>query len=147
MNFVPYAVPFFLLLILLEFCWGWLKGNNTYRVNDSLNSLSLGLLSVATKFIFLSVGYIVFSRIEQDYSLGLLDSQVTVHWIIGLLLYDFFYYWFHRISHERQFFWGSHVVHHQSEDYNLSTALRQTSTSFLTTWVFYIPCFFAGHAH
>ena len=52
MNFVPYAVPFFLLLILLEFCWGWLKGNNTYRVNDSLNSLSLGLLSVATKFSF-----------------------------------------------------------------------------------------------
>ena len=47
MDFVPYAVPFFLLLILLEFCWGWLKGNNTYRVNDSLNSLSLGLLSVA----------------------------------------------------------------------------------------------------
>lgn len=144
MNFVPYAVPFFLLLILLEFCWGWLKGNNTYRVNDSLNSLSLGLLSVATKFIFLSVGYIVLSRIEQDYSLGLLDSQVTLHWIIGLLLYDFLYYWFHRISHERQFFWGSHVVHHQSEDYNLSTALRQTSTSFLTTWVFYIPCFLLG---
>ncbi|MDG1749891.1 MAG: sterol desaturase family protein, partial [Porticoccaceae bacterium] len=50
----------------------------------------------------------------------------------------------HRVSHERQFFWGSHVVHHQSEDYNLSTALRQTSTSFLTTWVFFIPCFFLG---
>ena len=56
----------------------------------------------------------------------------------------FLYYWYHRISHERQLFWGSHVVHHQSEDYNLSTALRQTSTSFLTTWVFFIPCFFLG---
>ena len=47
MNFVLYAVPVFLVLIVLEFCWGWLKGNNTYRLNDSLNSLSLGLLSVA----------------------------------------------------------------------------------------------------
>jgi hypothetical protein len=68
----------------------------------------------------------------------------TSHWLLGLLLYDFLYYWYHRISHERQFFWGSHVVHHQSEEYNLSTALRQTSTSFLTTWIFYIPCFFLG---
>ena len=131
MNFVPYAVPVFLVLIVLEFCWGWLQGNNTYRLNDSLNSLSLGLLSVATKFIFLSVGYIVFVKIEQDYSLGRFDSQIIGHW-------------FHRISHERQFFWGSHVVHHQSEDYNLSTALRQTSTSFFTTWIFYVPCFVLG---
>lgn len=144
MNFVPYAVPVFLVLIVLEFCWGWFKGNNTYRLNDSLNSLSLGLLSVATKFIFLSVGYIVFVKIERDYSLGLFDSQITGHWLIALLVYDFFYYWFHRISHERQFFWGSHVVHHQSEDYNLSTALRQTSTSFFTTWIFYVPCFVLG---
>ena len=63
---------------------------------------------------------------------------------MGLLFYDFLYYWFHRISHERQLFWGSHVVHHQSEDYNLGTALRQTSTGFLTTWVFFVPCFILG---
>lgn len=144
MNFVPYAVPVFIALIVLEFCWGWLKGKNTYRFNDSINSLSLGLLSVVTKFIFLSVGYIVFVKIEQHYSLGLFDSQNTGHWIVGLVIYDFLYYWFHRISHERQFFWGSHVVHHQSEDYNLSTALRQTSTSFFTTWIFFIPCFILG---
>ena len=144
MNFVPYAVPVFLVLIVLEYCWGWLNGNITYRINDSLNSLSLGLLSVATKFIFLSVGYIVFAKIELDYSLGLFDSDNAGHWVVALLVYDFFYYWFHRVSHERQFFWGSHVVHHQSEDFNLSTALRQTSTSMFTTWIFYVPCFVLG---
>ena len=84
MNFVLYAVPVFIVLIVLEFCWGWLKGNNTYRLNDSLNSLSLGLLSVATKFIFLSVGFIVFVKIERDYSLDLFDSQITGHWLIAL---------------------------------------------------------------
>ena len=144
MNFVTYAIPFFLLLIVIELVWGWSKGNNTYRVNDSLNSLSLGLLSTVTKFVFLNIGLLVFSRIEQNYAVWAFDMTSYAHWLVGLLFYDFLYYWFHRISHERQFFWGSHVVHHQSEDYNLSTALRQTSTSFLTTWVFFIPCFFLG---
>lgn len=144
MNFVPYAVPFFLLAIVIEVLWGWLKGNNTYRVNDSINSLSLGLLSTISKFVFLNIGLLVFTRIEQHYAVWAFAIDSISHWFLAVLLYDFLYYWFHRISHERQLFWGSHVVHHQSEDYNLSTALRQTSTSFFTTWVFYIPCFFLG---
>ena len=144
MNFVPYAVPVFLLMIVLELFWGLLKGNNTYRVNDSINSLSMGLLSTVSKFVFLNIGALVFSGISQHYAIWSFDINSMAHWLLAILLYDFLYYWFHRISHERQIFWGSHVVHHQSEDYNLSTALRQTSTSFLTTWVFYIPCFLLG---
>ena len=144
MNFVPYAIPIFLLMIVMELGWGLFKGNNTYRVNDSINSLSMGLLSTVTKFVFLNIGALVFTKISQEYAIWAFDINAIGHWLLAILLYDFLYYWFHRISHERQFFWGSHVVHHQSEDYNLSTALRQTSTSFLTTWVFYIPCFFLG---
>ena len=144
MNNVNYAIPFFLLFIVLEVIWGWLRGNNTYRVNDSINSVSLGLLSTASKLIFLDLGLLVFSRVEQNFSLAIWNIGSTAHWLMGLLFYDFLYYWFHRISHERQLFWGSHVVHHQSEDYNLGTALRQTSTGFLTTWVFFVPCFILG---
>ena len=144
MNFVPYAIPIFLLMIVLELGYGLLKGNNTYRVNDSINSLSMGLLSTVTKFVFLNIGALVFAQISREYAIWSFDINSLGHWLLAILLYDFLYYWFHRISHERQFFWGSHVVHHQSEDYNLSTALRQTSTSFATTWVFYIPCFFLG---
>ena len=144
MNFVSYAIPVFLLMIVLELGYGLLKGNNTYRVNDSINSLSMGLLSTVTKFVFLNIGALVFAQISREYAIWSFDINSLGHWLLAILLYDFLYYWFHRISHERQFFWGSHVVHHQSEDYNLSTALRQTSTSFATTWVFYIPCFFLG---
>ena len=104
----------------------------------------MGLLSTLSKFVFLNIGALVFAKISQQYAIWTFDINSLGHWLLAILLYDFLYYWFHRISHERQFFWGSHVVHHQSEDYNLSTALRQTSTSFLTTWVFYIPCFFLG---
>ena len=58
--------------------------------------------------------------------------------------HHFCYYWQHRLSHERTLLWASHVVHHQSEDYNLGTALRQTSTSFLFAWIFYVPMFLLG---
>jgi hypothetical protein len=64
--------------------------------------------------------------------------------LVAFVLYDFCYYWFHRISHERRIFWAAHVAHHQSEEYNLTTALRQTSTGFLLGWLFYVPCFLLG---
>lgn len=144
MDIVSYATPFFLLAIVLELGWGFLRKNNTYRLNDSVNSLSLGMLSTLTKLLFISIGALVFAEIENNWSLFTFNQQSVVHWVLALLFYDLCYYWFHRISHERQLFWGSHVVHHQSEDYNLSTALRQTGTGMFTTWVFYIPCFLLG---
>ena len=131
-------------LILLEVGWGWYKGNNTYRVNDSINSLMLGVLSTSTKLVLLDIGGRIFSNLEQSAELWRWDSNSIWAWVGGILLYDFCYYWFHRISHERQLFWASHVVHHQSEEYNLSTALRQTSSSFLLSWIFYLPCFLLG---
>jgi sterol desaturase/sphingolipid hydroxylase (fatty acid hydroxylase superfamily) len=57
----------------------------------------------------------------------------------AFVFYDFCYYWLHRMGHERNILWAAHSVHHQSEDYNLSTALRQTSTGFLLSWIFYLP--------
>ena len=60
-------------------------------------------------------------------------------WLFAFVFYDFCYYWHHRLGHERNVLWAAHSVHHQSEDYNLSTALRQTSTGFVFGWVFYLP--------
>jgi hypothetical protein len=60
-------------------------------------------------------------------------------WVVALVLYDFFYYWHHRFGHTVALVWAAHVVHHQSERYNLSTALRQTGTGWLVGWVFYLP--------
>ena len=83
MNFVTYAIPFFLLLILVELAWGWLKGNNTYRINDSLNSMSLGLLSTVTKFVFLNIGLIVFSGIEQNFAFWAFNIEVLCSLVVG----------------------------------------------------------------
>jgi sterol desaturase/sphingolipid hydroxylase (fatty acid hydroxylase superfamily) len=88
-------------------------------------------------------GY-VYYQIETHFALWRMDTSLWITWIFAFVAYDFFYYWFHRISHERQIFWASHVAHHQSEEYNLSTALRQTGTGFFISWIFYIPLFLIG---
>ena len=65
-------------------------------------------------------------------------------WAVAIIAWDLCYYWSHRVQHEVSVFWAGHAVHHQSEDYNLSTALRQPSTGFLLTWIFYLPLFVLG---
>jgi len=73
-----------------------------------------------------------------------MDASHWFTWVLAMVLYDFCYYWLHRLGHERTILWAAHVAHHQSEDYNLGTALRQTSTGFLLSWVFYIPMYVLG---
>jgi len=144
MDYVVYAIPFFLLAIILEFAYGLLKKNNTYRLNDAIASLFMGSIRTANKVVIIGLGGYVFSSIETHYALTRMDINSWATWIFAFVAYDFCYYWFHRISHERQLFWASHVAHHHSEDYNLSTALRQTGTGALISWIFYIPLFFIG---
>jgi hypothetical protein len=72
-------------------------------------------------------------------SLWVLPANVVWVWVVGLVFYDFCYYWHHRFGHTVALFWAAHVVHHQSEDYNLSTALRQTSSGWIAGWLFYLP--------
>ena len=144
MDYVPYAVPFFLLAILIELAYGIIKKNNTYRLNDAISSLFMGSLRSANKLIIISFGGYIFYLIETHNGLWRMDAGLPLVWIFAFVVYDFFYYWFHRMSHERQLFWASHVAHHQSEDYNLSTALRQTGTGAFVTWVFFIPVFLIG---
>ena len=141
MDYVPYAVPFFLIAILIELAYGIVKKKNTYRLNDAISSLFMGTLRTANKLIIISIGGYVFYLIETNNSLWRMDASSPWYGSLRLWCTTLLYYWFHRISHERQIFWASHVAHHQSEDYNLSTALRQTGTGALVTWVFYIPVF------
>ena len=144
MDLIRLAVPFFLLAIGIELLWGWWKGRNTYRLNDSFSSLMLGILSQAQKFLRLGVGGLVYGWIGSQIGQDFWREDQFITWIVAFVLYDLCYYWLHRLSHERQILWAAHVAHHQSEEYNLSTALRQTSTGFLLGWIFYIPMFLVG---
>ncbi len=148
-QIIVLATPVFLLLIALEFAWGWKKKRNTYRLPDAVNSISLGMLSETTKVFtrLLRVGiygavYTTVSLVPLDEARGFWTSWYG--WLLALVFYDFCYYWLHRAGHECALFWAAHVVHHQSQDYNLSTALRQTSSGALVGWVFYLPMAIAG---
>lgn len=144
MDYVVYAVPFFILAMIAELAYGVFTGRNTYRLNDSIGSLFLGTLSQARRLVTLGVGGYFYYLITQYASLPLMDAGHWFTWVLAFVLYDFCYYWLHRLGHERTILWAAHVAHHQSEDYNLTTALRQTSTGFLLGWIFYIPMFVLG---
>ncbi len=144
MDLVPYAIPFFFLLMGIEFAYGLARGRNTYRINDSVGSLFMGTLRTASKLVLIGVGGAIFAAIENHYALWRMDTGHWATWVFAFVAYDLCYYWNHRIGHERQVFWASHVAHHQSEEYNLTTALRQTSTGFLLSWLFYVPLFLLG---
>lgn len=140
------ATPVFFLLIGLEYAWGRWRGRNTYRLNDAVNSISLGMLSelskVLTSVLRIGIYAAVFSWVSVWHNEAFWMSPLG--WLLALVFYDFCYYWLHRAGHEVAVFWAAHVVHHQSQDYNLSTALRQTSSGALLGWVFYLPMAVAG---
>ncbi|MGG2399232.1 sterol desaturase family protein [Pseudomonas sp. SH1-B] len=144
MNYVLYAVPFFFLLIGLELLADRWRGMRSYRLADALNSLSAGVLSQATGLLTKVVGLLTYAFAWDHLALLELSANSLWVWIFAFVFYDFCYYWNHRLGHERNVLWAAHAVHHQSEDYNLSTALRQTSTGFIFGWIFYLPLALVG---
>jgi sterol desaturase/sphingolipid hydroxylase (fatty acid hydroxylase superfamily) len=151
MSLIALAVPFFLLALLIELAVDRVRGTGHYRTNDAINSLSAGTLSTTIGYFTRLVPAVIwgvvlqnFSLIEVDLAWFDLSPRGIALWIVAILAFDFCYYWFHRCSHEISILWAAHAVHHQSEDYNLSTALRQTSTGFLFNWIFYLPLFILG---
>ena len=139
MDFILYAVPFFFVLIAVELladCW---RGQRNYRLADAINSLSTGVLSTTFGLLTKGVGLVTYAIAVEHLALFRLPAQAWWVWLLAFVAYDFCYYWLHRCGHERNILWAAHSVHHQSEDYNLSTALRQTSTGFLLSWIFYLP--------
>jgi sterol desaturase/sphingolipid hydroxylase (fatty acid hydroxylase superfamily) len=142
-DYIILAIPVFFLLIALELLWARWQERDYYRLNDSVNDLSCGILQqvfevFAKTFIF--AGYLfLYSRAR------VFDVPGTAWaWALCFLGVDFFYYWFHRLSHERNGLWATHIVHHQSEEYNLAVALRQSAFGGLFSWVFYLPLALVG---
>ncbi|MEK9951084.1 MAG: lysoplasmalogenase family protein [Curvibacter sp.] len=145
-QIIVLATPVFLLLIALEYAWGRAKQRNTYRLNDAVSSIGLGMLSQISAVLTRTLRVGIYVLVFEHVALWRNDAfwQSGYGWVLALVFYDFCYYWLHRAGHEVAVFWAAHVVHHQSQDYNLSTALRQTSSGALLGWLFYVPMALAG---
>jgi sterol desaturase/sphingolipid hydroxylase (fatty acid hydroxylase superfamily) len=128
-DLILYAVPFFVALLAVE----WLSFRHTGEVHelrgydgrDTATSLSMGLGNLGVNIGWKLVVAAVYAGVYELTPLRV-PSDAWWAWVLLFFADDFAYYWFHRVSHEVRVFWASHVVHHSSQHYNLSTALRQT---------------------
>ena len=150
MSLVTLAIPFFLIAVLVELALDRWRGWGLYRLNDAIGSLSTGILSRITGLIRAGVTLLIYVPLYQlltpYYEAVGFDWSAANPWhlFLAVTAYDFCYYWKHRIAHEINLFWADHLVHHQSEDYNLTTALRQPSGGPPIGWIFYLPLLLIG---
>ena len=147
MSFDPVtlATPFFVIAVVLEIVLGKLgRAKAAYEPRDTAASLVMGLGSTLAGLL---IGGGVAAATLYVYQHRLFDIPMTAiwAWVAIFLLEDMTDYWFHRLSHERRFWWAAHVNHHSSQHYNLSTALRQTWTGGVAgTWALWLPLAFLG---
>jgi sterol desaturase/sphingolipid hydroxylase (fatty acid hydroxylase superfamily) len=141
-NLIHYAIPFFIVTVILEIILTIKIKLDEYEFKDAGTSILMGLGNV---FIGLFTKGIVLGVFLFLYQYRFFTIPFAWwSWLILLFAEDLCYYWFHRISHESRLFWASHVVHHSSQKYNLSTALRQTWSGRFYSFVFWIPLLLIG---
>ncbi|RYF78707.1 MAG: sterol desaturase family protein, partial [Cytophagaceae bacterium] len=109
-----------------------------YEAKDSASSITMGIGSVIVGFVGKALALAAYTLVYQ-FRLFTIDMAQVWPWVVLFFAEDFSYYWFHRISHGSRWFWASHVVHHSSQKYNLSTAVRQTWTGTITgSFIFWL---------
>jgi sterol desaturase/sphingolipid hydroxylase (fatty acid hydroxylase superfamily) len=155
------SIPLFFALIGLELLVARVRRRPLYRLADSISDLSCGILSQLAGIVMVLGTIAVFGWVSNHASIQRilplphwvnrsplaasgLDLAALASWTGVFLLDDFAYYWMHRYSHEVNLLWAGHVVHHSSEEYNLTVALRQSSLHGLMSWLFYMPLAFLG---
>jgi len=143
-NYIVLAIPVFFLLIGVEVAAVWLSRRDDYRLNDAVNDLSCGILDQLLEAFMKTVLFAGYAFVFERLRVAMLPGERPWVWVACFLGVDFLYYWFHRLSHEVNAFWAAHVVHHQSEEYNLAVALRQGAFQAWFAWIFYLPLAFVG---
>jgi alkylglycerol monooxygenase len=138
------AIPAFFLLIGVELLVQKKTGRTLYRFTDSINDLSCGVINQVISVFTAAALFGLYVFTFNHAAVFELPSASPWTWALGLVGVDFGYYWFHRTAHRRNLVWATHVVHHQSEEYNLTVALRQGAIEPWATWIFYQPLALLG---
>jgi len=145
-NLIVLSIPIFFTLIGLEVAWDQLKGRGLYRLGDSLANIGCGIMDQSTGLfskVLVVAAYTAMFHLTTAWRPWELQATPAV-WVATFVLSDLAYYWAHRLSHGVNILWIGHVVHHQSEDYNLAVALRQSVLQkVLLMWVYW-PLALAG---
>lgn len=143
-DYIHLAIPFFLLSILVEAVMARIAKRDLYHLDDSIASLSCGATQQAIDALARLVGLSSYLFIYAHFRLNTLPEHAWPVWLLAFVGHDLLYYVFHRASHRVNLIWGSHVPHHQSEEFNLTTALRQGGVEAIFAEVFYVPVALLG---
>jgi alkylglycerol monooxygenase len=138
-NLITLAVPLFLLSMAMEYLFSIRHKQQIYHLNDFANNISCGILEQVSLLPLKGLLLLSYEVLYHQWALFVIQPQKFWTWIVLWVAVDFLYYWFHRASHRNNFLWAGHSVHHQSEQYNLSVALRQGIIQTLCSWVVYLP--------
>lgn len=142
-NYIALSVPVFFVLIGIELAWSAWKGLKLYRLSDAITNISCGIGQQLTGIFFKTALFFFYYWIYEHVRLFSIPST-TITWVLLFIAVDFCYYWFHRMSHEINAIWATHIVHHQSEEYNLTVALRQSWFQGFYSSLFYLPLALIG---
>ncbi|MFM2368034.1 MAG: hypothetical protein RL619_330 [Bacteroidota bacterium] len=134
-KILVFVMPIFLLLIIIEKIYGHYKGEDTSPNMDSVSSISSGMVNSLKDVLGLSITLISYDWIASKIAVFHLEATVLAY-IIGFIAIDFYGYWSHRFSHQINFLWNKHAIHHSSEEFNLACALRQPISSFVNLFTF-----------
>ncbi len=138
------AVPIFMLFIFIELAYSLWKKKDFYRLNDAISSLSCGSVTVLVE-IFTKIPFILaYIWLFDNFAIAEFSMNSWLAWIGFFIVGDFIYYWGHRWCHEINFLWNTHLPHHQSEEYNLTTALRQGALQDTVLFPIYLPMALMG---
>ncbi|WP_035726267.1 sterol desaturase family protein [Eisenibacter elegans] len=146
LNPTTIAIPLYFLLIGLELMAAHYQKTKLYRLNDAITNINTGASQQIVAVLMRLIGVNIYAWLyTSPINLQLVGTTFSwLNFIILFIAWDFCYYWAHRMSHEINLMWSGHVVHHQSEDYNLSVALRQSWFQGIWTAPFYLPLAFVG---
>ncbi|MCB9309657.1 MAG: sterol desaturase family protein [Lewinellaceae bacterium] len=143
-RLLNYAIPFFLVLIFIEYFFSRVKHQEVNRLFDTISSLSSGLTNVIKDVLGLVIVIVSYEWFYKHLAIVHFQSSVLLY-IIAFIGIDFSGYWIHRWSHEINIFWNRHIIHHSSEEYNLSCALRQSVSEIFAIFTFtFIPMAILG---
>lgn len=144
MDLIVLAIPFFFLLMGLEYLIARKTQRKIYKADDFCSNINCGILEQLVTLPLKGLLIWAYQFLYQYHALINISGQSVLAWILLWLGIDFLYYWYHRAAHRISLLWAGHAVHHQSEYFNLSVALRQGILQTLTSWVFYLPLALIG---
>lgn len=141
MHIIAWSIPGFMLLIAVEAWLARRRGRAVYHLPVALSDIACGITQQLFNVLSFGLSLALYAWVYQFH---LFEPSGAGLWLLGLLGVDFFYYWWHRASHEVNVLWASHIVHHHSEDYNLAVALRQALLTNLSMAPFLLPLALLG---